>query len=123
MQPTRTRMVLNYHVLLDHPADSLVQIASRYRVTTRTVFNNVATVRAPGHRLPLPAPLITEATRASAPGDDHLGRVRTATMGSPRGRAGERTCTGGRGPGRAPDARPRLVAGARRGRPAGPAHA
>ena len=76
LQPTRTRIVLDYHGLLDHPAGPLAQIAGRYRVTTRTVSNNVSAVRIAGTRLPLSASLITQATRASVPGDDHLGRVR-----------------------------------------------
>src|SRR5690349_16524468 len=79
LQPARTRIVLDYHGLLDHPAGSLVQIAARHHVTSRTVSYNAAAVRAAGSRLPLPAPLIAEATRGSAPGDDHLGRVRIAT--------------------------------------------
>ena len=82
LQPARTRIVLDYHGLLDHPAGALVQIADRHHVTSRTVSNNVAIVRAAGDRLPLSAPLITEATRVSAPGEDHLGRVRiAATLG------------------------------------------
>src|SRR6476469_4418990 len=74
LQPARTRIVLDYHGLLDHPAGTLVQIAARHRVTTRTVANNAAAVRAAAGRLPLSVPLITEATRPSAPGDDHRGR-------------------------------------------------
>jgi hypothetical protein len=76
--------VLDYYGLLDHPAGGLAQIAARHHVTSRTVANNAAAVRAAGSRLPLPAPLIAEAARASAPGDDHLGRVRiAATLGLP----------------------------------------
>ena len=45
LQPARTRIVLDYHGLLDHSADSLVQIAARHHVTTRTVSNNVAAGR------------------------------------------------------------------------------
>jgi hypothetical protein len=37
LQPTRTRIVLDYHGLLDHPAGPLVQIAARHHITTRTV--------------------------------------------------------------------------------------
>ena len=82
LQPIRTRTVLDYHGLLDRPAGALVDIAARHRVTARTVSNNVGKVRAAGLRLPLPAPLITEATRTSAPGEDHLGRCRVAaTLG------------------------------------------
>jgi len=84
LQPTRTRIVLDYHGLLDHPAGPLVQIADRHGVTARTVPNNVAAVRAAGLRLSLTDPLIAEVTRVSAPGDDHLGRVRiAATLGLP----------------------------------------
>ena len=84
LQPARTRTVLDYHGLLDHPAGALVQIAARHHVTTRTVSNNVAAVRAAGRRLPLSVPLITAATRVSAPDEDHLGRVRiAATLGLP----------------------------------------
>jgi hypothetical protein len=84
LQPTRTRIVLDYHGLLDHPAGPLAQIAGRYRVTTRTVSNNVCAVRVAGTRLPLSASLIVQATRASVPGDDYLGRVRIAgSLGLP----------------------------------------
>jgi hypothetical protein len=84
LQPARTRIVLDYHGLLDHPAGPLAQIAGRYRVTTRTVSNNVSAVRIAGTRLPLSASLIVQATRASVPGDDHLARVRIAgSLGLP----------------------------------------
>ena len=84
LQPTRTRVVLDYHGLLDHPAGALVQLAARHHVTTRTVANNVAAVRAAGRRIPLSSPLVTEATRGSVQGDDHLGRARiAATLGLP----------------------------------------
>jgi hypothetical protein len=84
LQPTRTRIVLYYHGLLGHPAGSSAQVAARHHVTTRTIANNVAAVRAAGSRIPLSAPLIAEATRVSAPGDDHLGRARiAATLGLP----------------------------------------
>jgi len=79
LQPTRTRTVLDYHGLLDHPAGALAQIAARHCVTPRTVSHNVAAARAAGRRLPLSAPIVAEATRGSAPIDDHLGRVRVAT--------------------------------------------
>jgi hypothetical protein len=52
LQPTRTRIVLDYHGLLDHPAGPPAQIAGRYRVTTRTVSNNVSAVRVAGTRPP-----------------------------------------------------------------------
>src|SRR6478609_5125092 len=66
------------------PAGALVQVAARHHVTTRTVANSVAAVRGAGGRIPLPAPPIAEAPRVSAPGDDHLGRVRIcATLGLP----------------------------------------
>jgi len=50
LHPTRTRIVLDYHGLLDHPAVALVQIVARHHVTTRTVANNIAAVRAAGSR-------------------------------------------------------------------------
>src|SRR6476660_7035219 len=34
---SRTRIVLDYHGLLDHPAGPLARIAGRHHVTTRTV--------------------------------------------------------------------------------------
>jgi len=84
LQPARTRIVLDYHGLLDQPAGALVQIAGRHHVTSRTISNNVAIVRAAGQRLPLSAPQITETTRMYAPGEGHLGRARTAaTLGLP----------------------------------------
>ena len=79
LQLARTRIVLDYHGLLDHPAGSLVQVAARHHVTSRTVSYNAAAVRSAGRRIPLSAPLIAEATRVSAQGDDHLGRARIAT--------------------------------------------
>ena len=89
LRPARTRIVLDYHGLLGHPAGPLVQIATRHHVTSRTVSNNAATVRVAGARLPLSAPLIVEATRVSAPGADHLSRVRIATtLGLPAPPAG-----------------------------------
>jgi hypothetical protein len=85
LQPMRTRIVLDYHGLLDHPAGSLEQVAARHHVSTRTVSNNIAAVRSAGRQLPLPAQLAAEATQASALGDDHLGRVRiAATLGLSR---------------------------------------
>ena len=54
LQPARTRIVLDYHGLLDQPAGALLQIADRHHVTSRTVSNNVAIVRAAGHRLRRP---------------------------------------------------------------------
>ena len=81
-RPARTRIVLDYHALLKDPAGALVQIADRRHVTSRSVSNNVAIVRAAGDRLPLSVPLIAEATRVSAPGEDQLGRLRiAATLG------------------------------------------
>jgi hypothetical protein len=79
LQPIRTRIVLDYHGLLDRPAGSSAQVAARHHVTTRTVANNIAAVRAAGLRIPLSAPLIAEATRGSTQDDDHLGRARIAT--------------------------------------------
>src|SRR6476620_5634602 len=78
LRPARTRIVLDYHGLLGHQAGPLVQIAARHHVTSRSVSNNVAVVRAAGRRLPLSAHLIAEATRVSALGEDHLGRLRAA---------------------------------------------
>lgn len=75
----RTRIVLDYHGLLEHPAAELVEIANRHQVAARTVSNNVAAVRAAGARQPLSSALITAATRPSTPTEDHVGRVRIAT--------------------------------------------
>jgi len=89
LQPTRTRIVLDYPGLLDHPAGEVVDIADRHNFTTRAVSNNVATVRAAGTRIPLSRRLITEATRPSTRLDDHLSRVRIATtLGLPAPPAG-----------------------------------
>jgi len=78
LHPTRTRMVLDYHGLLDHPSGQLVQVAARQHVTTRTVANNTAAVRAAALRLPLSAPLITE-----APGCPRRVRITWAGSESP----------------------------------------
>ena len=78
LQLLRAQIVLNYHGLLGYPAGQLVEIADRHRVTTRTVSNDVAVVRARGARQPLSPPQITAAIRPSTPTDDHTGRVRIA---------------------------------------------
>jgi hypothetical protein len=79
LQPARTRLVLDYHGLLEHPAAELVEIARRRSVTARTVSNTVAAVRAAGARQPLSSALITAASRPSTPTEDHVGRMRIAT--------------------------------------------
>src|SRR6478735_7092498 len=76
LRPARTRIVLDYHGLLDHPAGPLVQIAARHHVTSRTVSNNAATVRVAGARLPLSAPLIVEATRVSR-SEEHTSELKS----------------------------------------------
>ena len=84
LHPGRIRVVLDYHGLEGRPAAPLAEIAARQHVTSRTVSNHVAAVRAAGARLPLTDELISQVTRASTPGDDHLARVRTAgTLGLP----------------------------------------
>ena len=123
LQPARTRIVLDYHGLLEHPAAELVEIAGRHRVTTRTVSNNVAAVRAAGARQPLSPALITAATRPSTPGEDHLGRVRIATTLGLPAPAAAAARSGGPGPAGASGGRPGRGAGARRDRPADPAGA
>lgn len=79
LQPTRTRIVLDYLGLLANSAETLIAIAARHHVTSRTVTNNAAAVRAHGTRQPLAPLLVMEAERSSTPEDDHLGRVRIAT--------------------------------------------
>jgi hypothetical protein len=74
----RVRVVLDYHGLAGSPAAGRPEIAARYRITPPTVGNRVAKVRAAGSRLPLHPGIVDQATRASAAGDDHLGRVRIA---------------------------------------------
>ncbi|MEP6560271.1 MAG: hypothetical protein ABJD68_04235 [Nakamurella sp.] len=84
LHPRRTRVVLDYHGLLDHPAGPLIDIAERHGFTSRTVHNQVATIRAAGARQPVPESLAAEATRPSTQDEDHLGRVRIAmTLGLP----------------------------------------
>ena len=84
LHPDRVRVVLDYHGLDGQPAGRLAEIAARQHVTSRTVSNRVAAVRAAGARLPLTDEVITEVTRASTPGDDHRARVRIAgTLGLP----------------------------------------
>ena len=118
LQPTRTRIVLDYHGLLDHPAGPLAQIAGRYRVTTRTVSSNVSAVRAAGTRLPLSASLIRAGNprvragrRPPEPGANRRQPWLPAPAAGRRPNAG-----GGCGSGRAPDGRPS------RGPTHGPAH-
>lgn len=78
----RALIVLDYHGLLDHPAEDLASIAARHRVTTRTVSNNVALLRSASTRATLRPTLMAEAERPSTPQDDHIGRTRiAATLG------------------------------------------
>ena len=78
----RALIVLDYHGLLDHPAEDLASVAARHKVTTRTVSNNVALLRSAGTREALPPMLIAQAERPSTPQDDHIGRTRiAATLG------------------------------------------
>lgn len=78
----RTRSVLDYHGLIGHPAAETSDVALRHQVTAATVINRVRKVRDAGARLPLDARVIADASRASRPGEDHLGRVRiAATLG------------------------------------------
>ena len=78
LHPDRVRVVLDYHGLDGQPAGRLAEVAARRHVTSRTVSNRVAAVRAAGARLPLTDELIGQVTRASTPGDDHRARVRIA---------------------------------------------
>lgn len=79
----RALIVLDYHGLLDHPAEDLASVAARHKVTTRTVSNNVALLRSARTRVTtLRSTLIAEAERPSTPQDDHIGRTRiAATLG------------------------------------------
>jgi hypothetical protein len=84
LHPGKTRVVLDYHGLLGHPAGTLTDIAARHRVTSRTVSNQVAALGAAGARQPLSASITAEATRPSIPGEDHLSRARiAAALGLP----------------------------------------
>ena len=79
--PLRTeqaRTLLDYHGVGGEPAGTVAQVAARHAVSGRTLSNWVAALRAAGSRLPLSAELITQMTRRSAEGEDHLGRVRTS---------------------------------------------
>lgn len=78
------RAMLAYHGLAGQPARQAVDIAARHGVSARTVANWAAAVTAAGTRLPLSAALITEATRPTRPGEDHLARTRiAAALGLP----------------------------------------
>jgi len=94
LHPDRVRVVLDYHGLDGQPAARLAEVAARQHVTSRTVSNHVAAVRAAGARLPLTDEVITAVTRGSIPGDDHRARVRIAgTLGLPAPAARQKPVT------------------------------
>lgn len=74
--------MLDYHGLAGHAAAATSEVALRHQVTAATVINRVRKVHEAGARLPLDARVLDDASRASLPGEDHLGRVRiAATLG------------------------------------------
>ena len=80
----RVRVVLDYHGAAGHTAGTLIEVAARHDVTTRTVSNDVRVVRSAGETLPLSTDLVTAVTRQSRAGEDHPARVRIArTLGLP----------------------------------------
>lgn len=80
----RARAMLAFYGLAGQPAGRQVDIADRHGVSARTVANWAAAVTAAGRRVPLSAALITEATRPTRPGEDHLARTRiAAALGLP----------------------------------------
>jgi hypothetical protein len=84
LRTERARTLLDYHGVGGEPAGTVAQVAARHAVSGRTLSYWVAALRAAGSRLPLSAELITQMTRRSAEGEDHLGRVRTSkTFGVP----------------------------------------
>ena len=84
LRTERARTLMDYHGVGGEPAGTVAQVAARHAVSGRTLSNWVAALRAAGSRLPLSAELITQMTRRSAEGEDHLGRVRTSkTFGVP----------------------------------------
>lgn len=84
LRADRARAMLAFYGLAGQPAGRQVDIAARHGVSARTVANWAAAVTAAGTRLPLPAALITEATRPTRPGEDHLARTRiAAALGLP----------------------------------------
>jgi len=79
---------MDYHGLGGCPASTQAEIATRYRVSARTLYTWTAAVSAAGARLPLAPEVITSITRRSTPAEDHLGRTRIAlTFGLPRPKA------------------------------------
>jgi len=77
--PDRVRTVLDYHGLGSHPADQLALLAGRHGVSVRTMTGRIQHLRAELAGVELHPRIIADATRPSAPGQDHLGRVRIAT--------------------------------------------
>ena len=84
LQPARTRAVLDYHGLLNHPAGSLVQIGCRHHVTSAHRFQQRR--QAPGRRLPagrhqrLCGDQPATVRRPGAPGTAHAHRARTSHL-------------------------------------------
>lgn len=70
--------MLDYHGLAGGPAENQPAVASRHRITTRTLTSWSMTLTAAGRRLPLSNAVAAEAARRSRPGEDHLARTRIA---------------------------------------------
>ena len=76
----RAESVLDWAGLLGRPAGPVAQVAARHRVAPATLTNRARQVARRGAQTPLSPLLLRDATRATQPTEDHLGRQRTAQL-------------------------------------------
>ena len=72
------RTTLDWAGLLDRQADPINDLARRYATTATTLRRRVQRARTRGANLPLTPRVLQDATRATQPTDDALGRQRCA---------------------------------------------
>ena len=79
-QPNRAESVLDWAGLLGRPAGSVAEVADRQHIAPGTLTNRVRLVGNRGAQIPLTPVQLRDATRPSAPTEDHLGRRRAAQL-------------------------------------------
>ena len=76
----RAESVLDWAGLFGGPAGPVARVAARHRVAPATLTSRARQVARRGAQTPLSPLLLRDATRATQPTEDHLGRQRTAQL-------------------------------------------